>query len=216
MISPPASFWILSTVIAIGLWTGLDYWIYRRPTSDAVKMSATVIAQRESLPQRIESPLQIEFGTGDIYERTECINETGIVRRLIYVSMFNESVDDISDCNIRLIAASPRPKTGDNLTNFPVPFGPNFDLRGNQRKFIQTVRFAENPGGNPSALERDNIIISAASGGLSPGFTTLPIPSEDNPATLTLEAFHRISDPKRLICAFGLIKGAFTRKLSKK
>jgi hypothetical protein len=42
---------------------------------------------------------------------------------------------------------------------------------------------------NPSALERDNIIISAASGGLSPGFTTLPIPSEDNPATLTLEAF---------------------------
>jgi hypothetical protein len=109
-------------------------------------------------------------------------------RRLVYVSVFNKSGNDISDCNIRLVAATPRPKTGDNPTNFPVIFRANFDLRGKQRKFIQIARFAENPG-NGSTLERDNIIISAAIGGLFQGFTTIPIPSKDNPAILTLEAF---------------------------
>jgi hypothetical protein len=146
-------------------------------------------ATTESPPQRVGPPLQIEFGNDGKYERTEHIDETGIFRRMIYISVFNESLDDISDCNIRLIAATPRPKTGDNPTNLPVYFGANFDLRGTQRKFIQIVRFAENPGGNPSTLERDNIIISAASGGFFPGWTTLPIPSRDNPAILTLEAF---------------------------
>ena len=107
---------------------------------------------------------------------------------MIYISVFNEKLDDIQDCNIRLIAATPRPKTGDNPTKFPVGFKENFDLRSKQRKFIQIVRFAENPGGNPSTLELDNIIISTASGGLFAGWTTIPIPSENNPAILTLEA----------------------------
>jgi hypothetical protein len=134
----------------------------------------------------IGSPLQIEFESNNKYERTEQ-TETGIFRRLIHVSVFNESMDDISDCNIRLIAASPRPHTGDNPTDFPVFFGANFDLRGKQRKFIQIVRFAENPG-NGSILERDHIIISAAVGGFFLGWTTIPIPSIDIPAILTLEA----------------------------
>jgi hypothetical protein len=103
--------------------------------------------------------------------------------------VFNQSVDDISDCNIRLIAATPRPKTGDNMTNFPVFFGTNFDLRAKQKKFIQIACFAENPG-NGSELERDNIIIPAAGGGYSSGRrTTIPIPSTDDPAILTLEVF---------------------------
>ncbi len=140
-----------------------------------------------SAPIALESPIQIEFGDGDKYERLEHTN--GIVRRMIHISVFNESLDDISDCNIRLIAATPRPKTGDHPTNFPVFFGANFDLRrGKERKFIQIARFAENPG-DGSILERDNIIISAASGGYFPGWTTVPIPSRDNPAILTLEAF---------------------------
>lgn len=80
--------------------------------------------------------------------------------------------------------------TGNSPTNFPAHFGAKFDLRGKQRKFIQIVRFAETPGGNPSTLERDNIIILIdTSGGFSPGWTTIPIPAEDNPAILTLEAF---------------------------
>jgi len=134
------------------------------------------------------SPLQIEFGNDGKYERTEHINETGIFRRTIYVAVLNNSLNDIYDCNIRLVAATPMPKTGDNPTNLPVIFRANFDLRGGQRKFIQIVRFEENPG-NGSALERDNIIILAASGGFFPGWTTIPIPSADNPAILTLEAF---------------------------
>jgi hypothetical protein len=152
-------------------------------------VSTIEIQQPESSPQQIwSSPLKLEFGSGDKYERPEQILETGIFRRIIYVSVFNESVDDISDCNVRLIAATPRPKTGDNPTNFPVFFGANFDLRGKQRKFIQIARFAENHG-NGSTLERDNIIISVASGGLLAGWTTIPIPSIDDPAILTLEAF---------------------------
>jgi hypothetical protein len=154
-----------------------------------MNVSTIEIQQPESSPQRIgSSPLKIEFGSGDKYERTEQILETGIFRRMIYVSVFNETMDDISDCNIRLIAATPRPKTGDNPTNFPVIFRANFDLRGKQRKFIQIARFAENPG-NGSTLERDNIIISAASGWFFSGWTTIPIPPEDSHAILTLEAF---------------------------
>jgi hypothetical protein len=115
-------------------------------------------ATTESPPQRVGPSLQIEFGNDGKYERTEHIDETGIFRRMIYISVFNESLDDISDCNIRLIAATPRPKTGDNPTNLPVYFGANFDLRGTQRKFIQIVRFAENPGGNPSTLLISSLI----------------------------------------------------------
>ena len=42
------------------------------------------------------------------------------------------------------------------------------------------------PGFNISGA--DNIIISAASGGFFPGWTTIPITSRDNPVILTLEA----------------------------
>jgi hypothetical protein len=148
----------------------------------------TVIGPLESPPQRIGSPLKIEFGNDERYERIEHFNETGIFRRTIFIAIFNESADDISDCNIKLIAATPRPKTGDSATNFPVGFSENFDLRSKQRKFIQIVRFAENHGSG-SALERDNIIILAASGGFFPGWTRIPITSRDSPAILTLEAF---------------------------
>jgi hypothetical protein len=150
-------------------------------------ISAAEMEQPESSPQRIGSPLQIEFGNDGKYERIEPIYETGIFRRVLYVSIFNESADDIYDCNIRLIAAMPRPKTGDNPT-IPVYFAANFCLRCKQRKFVQILSFTENPG-NGSTLERDNIIISIASGGFFPGWTTIPIPPENSHAILTLEAF---------------------------
>jgi hypothetical protein len=158
------------------------------PRRGMLALARTAWIEAETHLALITSPLQIELGNDDKYERTEHIGETGIFRRLIYISVFNDSLDDISDCNVRLIAATPRPKTGDNPTNFPMFFGANFDLRGKQRKFIQIVRFAENPG-DGSILERDKIIISAASGVYFPGWTTVPIPSKDNPAILTLEAF---------------------------
>jgi hypothetical protein len=166
--------------------------IFKRTASSAISAAATQVhvagTEAGFDSALIGSPLKIEFGNGEKYERIDHHNETGIFRRTIYISVFNESMDDISDCNIKLIAATPRPKTGASATNFPVGFRENFDLRGKQRKFIQIVRFAENPG-NGSALERDNIIILAASGGFFPGWTTIPILSADNPAILTLEAF---------------------------
>jgi hypothetical protein len=192
--------WTIAAGIALLGYAGLLWiiWRYHRaPTpiiiGDQANFHGDVgdrigSVKHESSPQRIGSPLQIEFEKDERYERAEQILEAGIFRRLIYVSVFSESMDDISDCNVRLIAATPRPKTGDNPTTFPVPFGANFDLRGKQRKFIQIVRFAENHG-KCSILEHDHIIISAAVGGLFPGFTTIPIPSKNNPAILTLEAF---------------------------
>ena len=185
VIASISSYVIPALLSAVTIWAVYQAGRRWQPAPMPAATSGLAVAPASAL---IGSPLQIEFGNDERYERTQHIDETGIFRRTIYISVFNESVDDISDCNIRLIAATPRPKTGDNPTNFPVPFGANFDLRGKQRKFIQIVSFAENPG-NGSILERDNIIISAASGGFFPGWTTLPIPSRDNPAILTLEVF---------------------------
>jgi hypothetical protein len=163
------------------LWRGIGdkVAVQSRPSASAWGRLASAL---------IGSPFQIEFGNDDKYDRTQHIGETGIFRQTIHISVFNESLDDIPDCNIKLIAATPRPNTGDSQTIFQVHFRENFDLRSKQRKFIQIVSFAENPG-NASILERDNIIISAASGGFFSGWTTIPIPSRDSPAILTLKAF---------------------------
>jgi hypothetical protein len=110
----------------------------------------------------------------------------------------------------------PRPQTGNSPINFPAPFGANFDLRGKQRKFIQIVRFTENPGGNPSQLERDNIIILIASGGLFQGWTTIPITSEESPAILTLEAFAYGIKSRTAHLHIWVDQRVFMRKLSKK
>jgi hypothetical protein len=201
-ITPAQAEWTVAGIIALVGYATLLFIVWRQrilPTGGVQQsadvsqsrrdiISAAEMEQPESSPQRIGSPLQIEFGNDGKYERIEPIYETGIFRRVLYVSIFNESADDIYDCNIRLIAAMPRPKTGDNPTSFPVYFAANFCLRCKQRKFVQILSFAENPG-NGSTLERDNIIISIASGGFFPGWTTIPIPPENSHAILTLEAF---------------------------
>jgi hypothetical protein len=185
VIASVSSYVIPAFLSAVIIWAVYQAGRRWQPAPRLAATSDLAVAPASAL---IGSQLQIEFGNDERYERTEHIDETGIFRRTIYISVFNGSLDDISDCNIRLIAVTPRPNTGNNPTNFPVGFGANFDLRGKQRKFIQIIRFAENPG-NASILERDNIIILAASGGFFPGWTTLPIPSRDTPAILTLEAF---------------------------
>jgi hypothetical protein len=91
-----------------------------------MKVSTTDIGQQGSSPQGIGSPLQIEFGNDVKHERTQHFDETGIFRRTIHISVFNVSLDDIPDCNLRLIAATPRPNTGDNPTTFPAHFGVGF------------------------------------------------------------------------------------------
>jgi hypothetical protein len=185
LIASISSYVIPALLSAVIIWVVYQVGQRGQPAPRLASTSDLAVATALAL---IGSPLKIEFGNDERYERIEHFNETGIFRRTIFIAIFNESVDDISDCNIRLIDATPRPKTGDIATNFPVGFRENFELRSKQRKFIQIVRFAENPG-NGSALERDNIIILAASGGFFPGWTTIPITSRDNPAILTLEAF---------------------------
>jgi hypothetical protein len=180
---------ISSYVIPALLSAGIIWAVYQTGRQKQLRDGSAAEWQRtESSKQRAGSPLQIEFGNDDRHERATHIDEAGIFRRTILVSVFNESLVDIVDCNLRLIAATPRPRTGDDPTRFPAHFGGNFDLQSKQRKFIQIVSFAENPE-NATELERDHIIISLAAGGYFPGWTTIPIPPKDNPAILTLEAY---------------------------
>jgi hypothetical protein len=180
---------ISSYVIPALLSAGIIWAVYQTGRQKQLRDGSAAEWQRtESSKQRTGSPLQIEFGNDDRHERATHIDEAGIFRRTILVSVFNESLVDIADCNLRLIATTPRPRTGDDPTRFPAHFGGNFDLQSKQRKFIQIVSFAENPE-NATELERDHVIISLAAGGYFPGWTTIPIPPKDNPAILTLEAY---------------------------
>jgi hypothetical protein len=183
--SAQIAFLALAAIASIGLaWPFIQSFILRiRGHGKAISAPSSTGSS-----SYLGSPLVIEFENDDKHDRQQYLAETGIFRRTIHVSVLNNSFDDIQDCNIRLIAATPRPNTGDNPVNLPIHFGGHFDLPSKQRKFIQIVSFAENPA-NATILERDHIIISAASGGLFPGWTTLPIQSRDNPAILTLEAF---------------------------
>jgi hypothetical protein len=188
-VSPTQAGWTIAGIIALTAYAMLLWFVWSRhriPQVADIIQGATRFDAPDNPIESNARPLQIELGNDDKYERLQDIN--GIVRRAIHISVFNGGLDDIPDCNLKLIAATPRPNTGDNPANFPIYFSSSFDLRGKQRKFIQIVMFAENPG-NASILERDNVIISAASGGYFPGWTTVPICPKDNPAILTLEAF---------------------------
>jgi hypothetical protein len=132
-------------------------------------------------------PLRIELGHDENYIRTQHIKETGILRKTIHVSVFNELDDDIADCNIRLIASTPVLKIGDFPATYPIFFGEHFDLAPKKRKFIGILSFVES--GATTEPERSFILISAAVGGFFGGWTTTPTPPADNPAILTLEAF---------------------------
>jgi hypothetical protein len=135
----------------------------------------------------VTSPLAIELGTDQNHQRIEHF-DNGLLRRSIYVAVCNNSDADIHDCNIKLTAATPRLKTGNVDTSYPVFFGSNFDLSASKRKYVKILSFAES--GATDAIERDNILISAAVGGWFGGWTTIsPLPTQNNPAIITLEAF---------------------------
>jgi hypothetical protein len=72
--------------------------------------------------------LSIEMGTGDNYQCVEHFAENGLVRRSIKISIANLSPDDISNCNVRLIAATPPAMIGDLKASYQILFTPNFDL----------------------------------------------------------------------------------------
>jgi hypothetical protein len=135
-------------------------------------------------------PLGIELGTDKNYVREEHL-ENGMLRKSIYVSIYNNGDTTAYDCNIKLIASTPVLTTGNARTKYPVFFGTNFNLVSKERAFVKLLSFAES--GSTNALERDNLLISAAVGGwVSREWTTLsPLPTQGNPGVLTLEAFAR-------------------------
>jgi hypothetical protein len=143
----------------------------------------------------VTAPLAIELGADQNHQRIEHF-DNGLLRRSIYVAVCNSSDADIHDCNIKLTAATPRLKIGNADTSYPVFFGSNFDLSPSKRKYVTILSFAES--GATDAIERDNILISAAVGGWFGGWTTLsPLPTKDNPAILTLEAFAPAAIPSQ-------------------
>jgi len=188
-LSSPEAPTVISWAIPLflGFVTLLLYHTYHSGVLKVAESNVQIAGQERGLAVSVAPRLLIDFfEKDDKYERLQYTN--GIVRRAIHISVLNNGLDDIHDCNIKLIAATPRPKTGDTPTDFPVYFGANFDLQGKKRQFIKIVSFVENPG-NTDVLERDNVFISAAVGGFFGGWTTVPIPMKDSPAILTLEAF---------------------------
>jgi hypothetical protein len=133
------------------------------------------------------SPLRIEFGSDERYEKTQHFNDTGVLRRTIHVSVRNDSLTDIPDCRLALVASTPQLLRAGVPSPLPVFLAPDFDLGAGSSKFVSLASFAERPG-NTDPIMRDNIIISTRVGGIFGGWTTLSAPSQDNPATITLEA----------------------------
>ncbi len=134
------------------------------------------------------APLSIELGLAKDYERIEHFAINGLLRRTIAITITNRSADDISDCNLKLIAATPPAMIGDSKALYPILFTQNFDLYAGKMKRVEIISLVEN--GWQTGEQRDSIRIHAASVGWQGGWTTLsPIPPQNNPAILTFEAF---------------------------
>jgi hypothetical protein len=189
----PAALVICATIIPV-----VREFIYRNPyalSSATIPRGAQAVApisERDSLP----ATLSIEFGEDKNYIREEHLTN-GMLRKSIYVAVCNNKGGATAyDCNIKLIASTPVLKTGAEPTKYPVFFGANFNLVAKERTFVKVLSFAEN--GATNALERDNILISAAVGGLFGGWPTIsPFPTKDNPGILTLEAFAPATVPSQ-------------------
>jgi hypothetical protein len=121
-------------------------------------------------PAPLGSPLRIEFGADERYERISKHDGTGSIKKTIHVSIRNDSLEDIPDCKLLIVAATPAPNRGRALSSFPIFLGSNFDLHGGRSKFVAVISFAENPG-SIGEFDRDNIYIAAAFGALSAGLT---------------------------------------------
>lgn len=180
----PAALVICATIILV-----MREFIYRNPhaisSADNPQGAQAIapISEQDSLP----ATLSIELGGDNNYIRKEHLTN-GMVRKSIYVALCNNGGATAYDCNIKLTASTPVLKTGAAPTKYPVFFGANVNLAAKERTFVKILSFAESGAAN--ALERDNILISAAVGGFFGGWTTLsPVPTKDNPSILTLEAF---------------------------
>jgi hypothetical protein len=159
----------------------------RKNTTDQAVASDTALDAPKSA---VSAPLGIELGTGANYECLEHFPENGLVRRSIKIAIVNRSADDVADCNVRLIAATPPAMIGDSKASYPILFTQNFDLAAGKRKYVKIISLIES--GWQIEWQKHSITIHVAVGGgwVSRGWTTLsPLPTQGNPGVLTFEAF---------------------------
>jgi hypothetical protein len=174
-----------------------------RQAESVVTLSKGLLQRKENTTgqQPLHSPINSRVPRGlygeflpddPLYERVEHVQETGVFRRAIHLAVVNGTNDDISDCNLRLIASTPPPMIGDFKAQYPIYFADKYDLSAGKRRFVKILSFVET--GAQSEMEKTNIFISAASGGFFGGWTVLsPLPTGDSPAILTLEAFSPVA-----------------------
>jgi len=185
-VSPSQAGWTIAGVITLSAYAALLWFVWKRQLAGVPATDHLVAISRSGhdAPKSTANPLSIELGTDQNHERIEHF-DNGLLRRSIYVAVCNNSDADIHDSNIRLTTATPRLKTGDADTSYPVFFVSNFDLSTLKRKYIKILSFAES--GAPTTLERDSILLSAAVGGFFGGWTTMsPLPTQDNPGILSV------------------------------
>jgi hypothetical protein len=106
MVSPQTSFWVLSTVAAIGMWAGLDYLVYRRkrPLTDPQIEPQSEPPTAKGLPLA-KQPLQIILGTGEPFETVE---PSGANRsRTVRVKLQNNTGTEISNGTLKILNLDP-------------------------------------------------------------------------------------------------------------
>ncbi len=81
--------WTVAGILALISYAALYRALLQsRSASPVTNVTQIPNAPGQSSPQWTGSPLEIEFGNDDKHERIEHFNETGIFRRMIYVSRF--------------------------------------------------------------------------------------------------------------------------------
>jgi hypothetical protein len=138
---------------------------------------------------RMRAPLNIALGIDKNYIR-EAHLENGLFRRTISIGVVNTSADDIHNCNIKLIQASPAPMIGDSKAALPIFFIPNFDLSSGKRKYVEIISLVESGWQVEWQKHSITVRVGVGRGWVSKGWTTLsPLPTQGNPVILMLEAF---------------------------
>jgi predicted nucleotide-binding protein len=164
-----------------------------RGPSQRTENTASQQPQLNAINLPVPGGLRGELLSDDpLYERVDHSQETGVFQRSIHLAVVNGTNDDLADCSLRLIASTPPPMIGDFKAPYPIYFTDRFDLSAGKRRFVKILSFVET--GARSEVDRNNIFLSAVSGGWFGGWTLLsPLPSRDSPAILTLEAFSPVA-----------------------
>jgi hypothetical protein len=188
-VSPSQAGWTVAGIMTLAAYAVLLFFVWRRQFAAIPTTSFHAI--RSDPPRSTPSaPLTIELGTTANYECVEHFPANGLVRRSIKIAIVNRSADDVADCNVRLMAATPPAMIGDFQASYPIFFTQNFDLAAGKRKYVKIIGLVES--GWQIEWQKHSITVHVAVGGglVSRGWTTLsPLPAQGNPGVLTLEAF---------------------------